>query len=45
MKVIGCEVIDAGKKYAKVVVIFEHEGKIASYTILLNKLLFIGIVK
>ena len=43
MKVIGCEVIDANKKFARVIIIFEDNGKIAQTTIPLSKLRFITI--
>lgn len=44
MKVIGCEVIDAGKKFARVVLVFQDpDGRIAQVSVPLSKLKFIAI--
>ena len=44
MKVIGIEVVDAGRKFARIIVVFQDaEGKIAQASIPLSKLKFVRI--
>ena len=44
MKVIGLEVIDAGKKFSRVIIVFQDEnGKVAQTSVPLSKLKFIAI--
>ena len=44
MEVIGVEIIDAGKKFARVIVVFKDaEGKIAQTSVPLSKLKFVTI--
>ena len=44
MKVIGLEIVDAGKKVARVIVVFQDtEGRIAQTSIPLSRLKFVAI--
>lgn len=45
MEVIGMEVIDAGKKFARIIVVFKDEqGRIAQYSVPYGKLKFVSLL-